>query len=59
MEYDGNITDVLHDDALDNIRPVSRCQHKDEATAGDDDTAKLHPSENDIVLGIVHCLYWI
>ena len=46
----------LHDDAPDNIRPVRRCQDKDEATASHDDTAKLHTSENDIVLDIVHCL---
>ena len=52
--YDGNISHVLHDDAPDNIRPVSRCQDKDEATASDDDTAKLHPSEYDIILSIVH-----
>ena len=56
--YDGNITDVLHDDAPDNIRPVSRCQDKDEATTSDDDTAKLHASKHDIILSIVHCLLY-
>ena len=52
--YDGNITDGLHDDAPDNIHPVSSCQDKDEGPASDDDTVKLHPSEYDIILSIVH-----
>ena len=48
-------TENLHDDAPDNVCPVSRGEHDNEATADDDDTGKLHTTEDNPILSIISC----